>query len=174
MPHPHPPAHCCHLSLVLCPVQLCEQRDPKGLYKAARAGKIRNFTGIDDPCERERPPAPLPACLACLTASHKRHQGLRSACALPYSRQQPTIHSHSARLSPAPPPSQPTPTLSPPYVALCADEEPDRAELVIDAKDASGKMQSAEDMAATIMEYLETKGYLSPPAAGAGAEAATA
>ena len=31
--------------------QLCEQRDPKGLYKAARAGKIKNFTGIDDPCE---------------------------------------------------------------------------------------------------------------------------
>ena len=45
---------------------------------------------------------------------------------------------------------------------------------MIDAKDASGKMQSAEDIAATIMEYLETKGYLSPPAAGAGAKAATA
>ena len=64
-------------------------------------------------------------------------------------------------------------------VALCvllacgADEEPDRAELVIDAKDASGKMQSAEDMAATIMQYLEIKGYLSPPAA-TGAKAATA
>ena len=48
---------------VLCPVQLCEQRDPKGLYKAARAGKIRNFTGIDDPCEPSALPAPLPACL---------------------------------------------------------------------------------------------------------------
>jgi hypothetical protein len=32
-------------------VQLCEERDPKGLYKAARAGKIKGFTGIDDPCE---------------------------------------------------------------------------------------------------------------------------
>lgn len=32
-------------------MQVCEQRDPKGLYKAARAGKIKNFTGIDDPCE---------------------------------------------------------------------------------------------------------------------------
>ena len=37
--------------LLLLPLQVCEQRDPKGLYKAARAGKIKNFTGIDDPCE---------------------------------------------------------------------------------------------------------------------------
>ncbi len=29
-----------------CPVELCEQRDPKGLYKLARAGEIKNFTGI--------------------------------------------------------------------------------------------------------------------------------
>jgi adenylylsulfate kinase len=29
----------------------CEGRDPKGLYKAARSGKIKNFTGIDDPYE---------------------------------------------------------------------------------------------------------------------------
>ena len=27
------------------PIELCEERDPKGLYKAARAGKIKNFTG---------------------------------------------------------------------------------------------------------------------------------
>lgn len=33
------------------PIEICEQRDPKGLYKAARAGKIKNFTGIDDPYE---------------------------------------------------------------------------------------------------------------------------
>ena len=33
------------------PIDVCEQRDPKGLYKAARAGKIKNFTGIDDPYE---------------------------------------------------------------------------------------------------------------------------
>ncbi|WP_146631198.1 adenylyl-sulfate kinase, partial [Salmonella enterica] len=26
---------------------ICEQRDPKGLYKKARAGELRNFTGID-------------------------------------------------------------------------------------------------------------------------------
>ncbi len=29
------------------PLAICEQRDPKGLYKKARAGKIKNFTGID-------------------------------------------------------------------------------------------------------------------------------
>ncbi|XP_010679637.1 adenylyl-sulfate kinase, chloroplastic isoform X2 [Beta vulgaris subsp. vulgaris] len=34
------------------PLQLCEARDPKGLYKLARAGKIKGFTGVDDPYER--------------------------------------------------------------------------------------------------------------------------
>ena len=33
------------------PIEICETRDPKGLYKAARAGKIKGFTGIDDPYE---------------------------------------------------------------------------------------------------------------------------
>jgi len=33
------------------PLELCEQRDPKGLYKKARAGKITNFTGVSDPYE---------------------------------------------------------------------------------------------------------------------------
>ncbi|XP_002532415.4 adenylyl-sulfate kinase 3 [Ricinus communis] len=33
------------------PLQVCESRDPKGLYKLARAGKIKGFTGIDDPYE---------------------------------------------------------------------------------------------------------------------------
>ncbi|KAL0338049.1 UNVERIFIED_CONTAM: Adenylyl-sulfate kinase [Sesamum calycinum] len=33
------------------PLELCEGRDPKGLYKLARAGKIKGFTGIDDPYE---------------------------------------------------------------------------------------------------------------------------
>lgn len=32
-------------------LEVCEQRDPKGLYKLARAGKIKGFTGIDDPYE---------------------------------------------------------------------------------------------------------------------------
>ena len=33
------------------PLAECEQRDPKGLYKKARAGEIKHFTGIDDPYE---------------------------------------------------------------------------------------------------------------------------
>lgn len=33
------------------PIEICEQRDTKGLYALARLGKIRNFTGIDDPYE---------------------------------------------------------------------------------------------------------------------------
>ncbi|XP_023003777.1 adenylyl-sulfate kinase 3-like isoform X1 [Cucurbita maxima] len=33
------------------PLKVCEARDPKGLYKLSRAGKIQGFTGIDDPYE---------------------------------------------------------------------------------------------------------------------------
>jgi adenylylsulfate kinase len=36
---------------VATPIETCEQRDPKGLYKKARAGQLKNFTGIDDPYE---------------------------------------------------------------------------------------------------------------------------
>ncbi|HTF20220.1 MAG TPA: adenylyl-sulfate kinase [Chryseolinea sp.] len=34
------------------PIELCEQRDVKGLYKKARAGEVKNFTGIDSPYEK--------------------------------------------------------------------------------------------------------------------------
>ena len=34
-----------------CDINVAEQRDPKGLYKKARAGEIKGFTGIDDPYE---------------------------------------------------------------------------------------------------------------------------
>ncbi len=34
-----------------CPLEICEQRDVKGLYAKARAGMIKNFTGIDSPFE---------------------------------------------------------------------------------------------------------------------------
>ena len=34
------------------PLEVCEQRDSKGLYRRARAGEITNFTGIDSPFER--------------------------------------------------------------------------------------------------------------------------
>jgi bifunctional enzyme CysN/CysC len=33
------------------PLEICEQRDPKGLYKKARRGELRNFTGVDSPYE---------------------------------------------------------------------------------------------------------------------------
>ena len=39
-----------------CSLAAAESRDPKGLYKKARAGEIKNFTGIDDPYEA--PPKP--------------------------------------------------------------------------------------------------------------------
>lgn len=34
-----------------CPIEICEQRDVKGLYKKVRNGEIKNFTGIDSPFE---------------------------------------------------------------------------------------------------------------------------
>ncbi len=34
------------------PLEICEQRDPKGLYKKAREGSLKNFTGIDSPYEK--------------------------------------------------------------------------------------------------------------------------
>lgn len=38
------------------PLEICEARDPKGLYRQARAGKIANFTGISDPYEAPESP----------------------------------------------------------------------------------------------------------------------
>ncbi len=39
-----------------CDISICEQRDPKGLYKKARAGEIPQFTGISDPYEEPLAP----------------------------------------------------------------------------------------------------------------------
>lgn len=39
------------LVYVKCPLEVCEQRDVKGLYAKARAGEIKKFTGIDSPFE---------------------------------------------------------------------------------------------------------------------------
>jgi adenylylsulfate kinase len=44
------------------PLEVCEQRDPKGLYRKARAGELKGFTGIDDPYE-----APLAPEVECRT-----------------------------------------------------------------------------------------------------------
>jgi adenylylsulfate kinase len=38
------------------PLEICEARDPKGLYKKARAGELKGFTGIDDPYEAPEKP----------------------------------------------------------------------------------------------------------------------
>ena len=53
------------------PLHVCEQRDPRGLYRKARAGDITNFTGIDSPYEAPDAPdlelltdvMPLPECI---------------------------------------------------------------------------------------------------------------
>ncbi|CAD6255997.1 unnamed protein product [Miscanthus lutarioriparius] len=44
------------------PLEVCEARDPKGLYKLARDGKIKGFTGIDDPYE---PPSDCEIVIQC-------------------------------------------------------------------------------------------------------------
>jgi adenylylsulfate kinase len=38
------------------PVEVCEERDPRGLYKKARAGQLKGFTGVDDPYEPPNTP----------------------------------------------------------------------------------------------------------------------
>jgi len=63
------------------PVELCEQRDPKGLYKKARAGEIPNFTGVSDPYEAPVSPEvtlktadkKLEACVAELAQYLEKH-----------------------------------------------------------------------------------------------------
>lgn len=45
-----------HEIYVRASLSTCEGRDPKGLYRLARAGKIKNFTGIDDPYEEPLQP----------------------------------------------------------------------------------------------------------------------
>jgi len=54
------------------PIEVCEQRDPKGLYKKARAGQIKGFTGIDDPYE-----APLSPELVLKTAELSVEQSVK-------------------------------------------------------------------------------------------------
>src|SRR5437660_924602 len=66
---------------VSTPIETCEQRDPKGLYKKARAGQLKQFTGIDDPYEPPLKPeltidatntSPQQATLQLLDYLHKR------------------------------------------------------------------------------------------------------
>jgi adenylylsulfate kinase len=64
------------------PLGVCEQRDPKGLYRKARAGELSGFTGIDDPYEPPEHPdlrldsaAQAPDVLADQVMDYLRHQG---------------------------------------------------------------------------------------------------
>ena len=58
------------------PIEVCEARDPKGLYKKARAGELKGFTGIDDPYE-----APVkPELVLDAAAKVGRNAGRRGAC----------------------------------------------------------------------------------------------
>lgn len=57
---------------VQAPLDVCEQRDPKGLYKKARAGEIKNFTGIDS--RYEEPVSPE---LVVNTAQHSLEECAR-------------------------------------------------------------------------------------------------
>ncbi|GCE19698.1 adenylyl-sulfate kinase [Dictyobacter kobayashii] len=41
---------------VKCPIDVCRQRDVKGLYKLVDEGKVKNFTGVDDPYEEPENP----------------------------------------------------------------------------------------------------------------------
>jgi adenylylsulfate kinase len=41
---------------VKCPLSTCEERDPKGLYRKARSGELRDFTGIDSPYQEPQRP----------------------------------------------------------------------------------------------------------------------
>ena len=54
---------------VKAPLEVCERRDVKGLYKKARAGEIYGFTGIDDPYEE-----PIDPDLVCYTAEETPNQ----------------------------------------------------------------------------------------------------
>ena len=45
-----------HEIYVNASLETCEKRDPKGLYKKARAGEMKNFTGIDSPYEAPENP----------------------------------------------------------------------------------------------------------------------
>lgn len=77
------------------PIEICEQRDPKGLYQKARAGEIKGFTGIDDPYEAPTQPelrldggAKDPDTLAEEVIAHLEQAGVISTPARNHSRRE--------------------------------------------------------------------------------------
>ena len=63
---------------VATPLAVCETRDPKGLYKKARRGEIKGFTGIDDPFEVPESPS-----IAIDTSKTAIDEAVRKILALP-------------------------------------------------------------------------------------------
>ena len=61
---------------VSCPVEVCEERDVKGLYAKARSGEIKQFTGISDPYE-----APLNPEVVCETDKETVDESARKVIA---------------------------------------------------------------------------------------------
>ena len=66
---------------VSTPLTVCEERDPKGMYKRARAGKIQDFTGISSPYE-----SPLEPVLSLDTAASDITAGVEAVLAILASR----------------------------------------------------------------------------------------
>lgn len=70
-----------------CSLEQCEARDPKGLYKRARAGEIKGFTGVDDPYEEPEAPeltlradgAHTPSEMAAQLVAHLTRAGILSS-----------------------------------------------------------------------------------------------
>jgi len=66
-----------------CPLEICQARDPKGIYRKAAAGTVRRITGVDDPFEEPLNPdlvvdtatASVPACVE-LILRHLASRGL--------------------------------------------------------------------------------------------------
>ena len=59
---------------VHAPVEVCEERDVKGMYEQARDGEIENFTGVSDPFEE---PDPEEGALTVRTESHSKEESIR-------------------------------------------------------------------------------------------------
>lgn len=76
---------------VNAPLEVCESRDVKGLYQKARAGKIKGFTGIDDPYEPPLNPEiecqtnleTIPDCVTKILNQLQNHQNLNGQVKLP-------------------------------------------------------------------------------------------
>ena len=69
---------------VECPIEVCEQRDVKGLYAKARAGEIKNFTGINSPFE-----TPVNNDLVIHSAEEKQEESLEKLLNLALNNIQP-------------------------------------------------------------------------------------